>query len=186
MEGMIKGYSVRASAQFVLEDEGLRGRIPEDFLETVAAKTSTLKPGHWYPRAEVMTLWRAVADAGEGEAAAYDNLIRCGEFSANAAAGTFLKFLLKVLTPRMFARKLPDFWAHDHQGGRIEVERGEDKALTIWIKDIEGFDHVSAITTGFVGFALRATGLRNLTVRSPSWSLAQPGPRDAIVEVRWQ
>src|ERR1700722_8696935 len=121
MEGMIKGYSVRASAQFILEEEGLSDHMPAEFLQVVAAKTSTLKPGHWYPRAEVMTLWRAVAEAGDSEATAYDNLVRCGEFSANAAAGTFLKFLLKVLTPRMFARKLPDFWAHDHQGGHIEV-----------------------------------------------------------------
>jgi len=186
MEGMIKGYSVLASGQFITDDRALCQCVPEQTLDAIATHRSTIKPGEWYPRSEVLLLWRAIADAGGDEKGAYENLIRCGEFNANRAAGTFLKLLLKMLTPRTFAKKFSDFWAHDHRGGQVAVEQLDAKNLLIEIRDIAGFDHVAVISAGFIGFTLRATGLKSLTAHTSSWSRQKPGPEKVKIEVSWQ
>lgn len=184
MEGMIKGYLIVATGRFITGDAAVRERVPPEILEEIAKHEKSIKPNHWYPRPDIMVLWRAIA-AGSDEAAAYRDLVRCGDSIANYAAGTFLRLLLKMLTPRMFARKFPDLWAHDHQGGHIENDKIDDKSMTVTIKDIEGFDHASATAPGFISFALKAIGLQNVVTRSPNWSLKVPGPRDATIEVTW-
>jgi hypothetical protein len=184
MEGMVKGYLTVATGRFIAGDAELRGRVPPELLATIAEQETSIKPRQWYPRHDLMALWRAIA-AGSDDAAAYRDLVRCGESIANYATGTFLKLLLKVLTPAMFARKFPDLWKHDHDGGSIVNDTVTDNSLRVTIKDIEGFDHVSATAPGFISFALKSIGLKNVTTRSPNWSLATPGPRDAIVEVSW-
>ena len=185
MEGTIKGYCILSTGRFITEDASLRQRVSKEVLAEIARQQTTIKPKDWIPRPEIMVLWRGVADAAADDAGAYSDLIRCGESIAEHATGTFLKLLLKVLTPGMFARKFPDLWAHDHQGGRIENDEIQDKSMRITIKDIEGFDHVGAAAPGFICFALKAIGLKNIVTRSPNWSRATPGPRDAPLIVTW-
>lgn len=186
MEGMVKGYLILTSGKFISEDATLRARMPAEIHETIADHAATIKPREWYPRGGAILLWRAIAAAGDDEATVNDSLIRCGEYIANYATGTFLKLLLKLLTPRMFARKFPDLWAHDHDRGVAEVKSLDDTRMLIVFNDIEGFDHVSVTAQGFIRFALRASGLKSVSTRCPDWSLTTPGPREANVEVTWQ
>jgi hypothetical protein len=184
MEGMVKGYLTVATGRFITGDAALCARVPPELLVTIAEHEKSIKAQQWYTRHDVIVLWRAIA-AGSDEATAYSDLVRCGESIANYATSTFLKLLLKVLTPGMFARKFPDLWSHDHKGGRVEPDRIDDTGMRITIRDIEGFEHVSAVSAGFTTFALKSIGLKNVVTRSPNWSLTTPGPRDAVIEVSW-
>jgi hypothetical protein len=186
MGAMIRGYAVLASGRFILDDAAMRKAVPKDVLDLIAEQHGRLVTGVFYPLEEVLKLWRAIAKASSSEAKAYENLIRCGEFAAAAALGTFLKFMLKVLTPRMFAKQFPQFWAHDFRGGRIDIDKMEDNSMRIAVREIAGFEHMAPIAVGFVGFAIRATGLKNVVIDCKSWSMAKTDPDEVIVDVTWQ
>ena len=89
-----------------------------------------------------------------------------------------MKLLLKVLTPRMFARKFPDFWARDYRGGSVEVESIDDNRLVIILKGVDDLDHMGAIAAGFIGTTFEAIGVLGLQVLRPNWSLAGRSPGD--------
>src|SRR5262249_24608167 len=120
------------------------------------------------------------------EASSYNNIVMCGETIANQAINTFLKLLLKMLSPRMFANKFPEIWSHDHRGGYAEPGVLDGNAMIISIRHVEGFSHVGPIAVGFVGVALRAGGLKDLKMKDQTWSRAIPGPRDIRIEATWK
>jgi hypothetical protein len=186
MEGMVKGYLILVTGRMIDADERLRNRIPDEVLEEMRANAANIKDRAWRPRAEVIALWRAIAEANDDEASARSDLVRCGEAMGDYATGSFLKLLLRVLTPRMFASKFPDLWAHDHQGGSITVPKLEEKGMTIVVNDVEGFDHIAVTAMGLIHVALRAIGLKEVVIDCPSWSLANPGPREATLKVKWK
>jgi len=184
MEGMVKGYMIVATGRFIMGDAAIRARVSPALLDEIAKHEKTIKPSEWIGRPDQMVLWRAIA-AGSDDATAYGDLVRCGESIADYASGTFLRLLLKMLTPGLFARKFPDLWAHDHRGGFIENDKIDAKGMQITIKDIEGFDHIGGVAPGFIRFALTAIGLKNIVTRSPNWSMTTPAPRDATIVVSW-
>src|SRR5690348_12475897 len=111
---MIKGYIIQQTGRFIANDPTLSKRVPGSVLSSINA-SEALKPTGFYPRQEAVLLWRAIADTQPNEEAAYAELVRCGETVGAFAAGTFLKLLLKMLTPHMFANKFPDLYKRDHQ-----------------------------------------------------------------------
>ena len=186
MEPMIKGYIIQFTGRYMLENHELRGRLPQAIVSRAERNATALKPATWYPRQDVVDLWRAIAAAHPDEASARAALVACGTNIGTFAAGTFLKLLFKVLTPRMFANKFPDLWIRDSQGGYIEMGAVEDNSLKFMFKDMAGFDHISPISQGWVGFALTSLGLKQLQASCSPWSLAEPGPREIQFEAHWQ
>jgi len=185
MELMVKGYAIQATAEFLSSDPDLRGRLPDDFVKEAVRATSAMKATEWYGRSEAIDLYAAIARAYSSDAEAYAAFVRCGRATAGAAIKGYLKLLLKVLTPRMFASKFPDFWSRDHQSGHAEVGVIEDKRLVLRLRDVGGFDHIGPVSAGFIDFAMEAIGMKGVEVTCTPWSLATPGPNDVEIEVRW-
>ncbi|MFT3774321.1 MAG: hypothetical protein QM820_53860 [Minicystis sp.] len=181
---LTRGYTLPIAANFVLNDEKLKPQLtPEsiDYLQQVAAS----KPDVWVPREEVIRIWALVDKASPDEENAYANLVRGGEAVAQEAISTFLKLLLRVLSPKQFARKFPDIWAHEHKGGYVEAVVNEDKTMRIIIRDVGGFTYVGPVAVGFVGTALRALGLHDLKLRDTTWTRKDPAPNEVRLEISW-
>ncbi|APR84455.1 Hypothetical protein A7982_09804 [Minicystis rosea] len=181
---LTRGYTLPIAANFVLNDEKLSPLLkPEaiDHLKQLAAS----KPDPWVPRETVMHVWSLVDECSPDEETAYQNLVRGGEAVAQEAIGTFLKLLLRVLSPKQFARKFPDIWAHEHKGGFVEATVHDENAMLINIRDVEGFTYIGPVAVGFVGTALRALGLNDVKLRDVTWTRANPGPRDIRIEISW-
>jgi hypothetical protein len=183
METKIKGYCLLASAKFI---RGLGASVPAESLARVAAIESEATPTAFYPRPQACVLWGIVAAAGKTEEESYDLLVKCGKAISDYALTTYMRLLLKVLTPRMFARKFPDFWARDHQGGAIVVDTVEDHRLIILFKGVDDLDHIGAIAVGFIGTTFEAIGVPGLQVLRPNWSLAEASPETVRLELRWK
>lgn len=181
---MIRGYNVQHTARAIIGDEALKARIPAHTLEEIAI-IAKAKPETWHPRSEVIRLFEIIDAASPDEATLYANLVRCGEAAAHQALSTFLKLLLKVLSPKQFASKFPDVWSHDHQGGYAEPGVITGTRMLITIRNVEGFSHAGPSAVGFIGVALRASGLKNLQIKDLTWSRANPGPRDVKMEAVW-
>jgi hypothetical protein len=190
VEPMIRGYSVKQQLNFLETQyepalsEQLLNRIPADVRKTL----SDIKPAEWYPRRHSVELLRAIAShRGNDEQAVKDDLVRCGTFIATEASNTFLKILMKMLTPALFAKKIPDFWQRDQRGGHIEVGTSDANKgrMQLRLRDVEGFDHIAIISIGWMIFGMTAMGKTDVQVTQQGWSLQTPGPREVTYDLKW-
>src|SRR5262249_16908134 len=119
---------------------------------------STATAASWQPVEHVSELFHAVAKLGNGdEEKAREHLEKCGEYQAVAATTTFLKLVMKVLTPNMFAKKLPTLWSRDATGGTYAVDVAEDHIICR-LKDMEKFEHFAPTSVGYVRHSLKCMG----------------------------
>src|SRR6185369_5440707 len=116
----VRAYMVSSTATFIRETFGeaeLASMLKEVSPGARSAATS-LKPADWCAVAGLAELLRALAAKSNGNPEhARDTLIACGEFIAREATNTFLKIVIRMLTPSLFAKKLPDLWKRDCTGG---------------------------------------------------------------------
>jgi hypothetical protein len=187
---MIRGYSVKQQLNFLQTqyEPGVSERLLSQISGEIREGLTSVKPAEWYPRQYSVAILRAIAShRGTDESAVQDDLIRCGTFIATEASNTFLKILMKMLTPALFAKKIPDFWQRDQKGGHFEVDTSNTKEGQLRLKlcDVEGFDHIGVIGIGWMSFGLKAMGKDDVVVTQHGWSLGSPGPKDISYEVTW-
>ncbi len=186
---MIRGYSVKQQLNFLETQyepevsQRLLAQIPEDVRYGIAS----LKPAEWYPRRYSVHVLRAIASRNEGEKEVSDDLVRCGTFIATEATNTFLKLLMKILTPALFAKKIPEFWQRDQKGGHVEVDTSgaSSGSMKLKICDIEGFDHIGIVSMGWMKFGMKAMGKEDVVVTQEGWTLANPGPKEVSYDLKW-
>ncbi len=189
MEPMARGLVIKGFAAHMerrcsdAEREKVRGAISPD----VRAALENPVASKWYPRSYFVELNRAIAGLHTQEADVLESLSAAGRNMAEIATGTFMKLLLKMLTPSLFARKFSDFWAHDNRGGRIDVDASkvDEKRLDFWIRDVRGFDHVGPVGRGYIQFAMSAITGSDVDVKLEGWSLGRPGPDEVHYVVSW-
>ena len=111
--------------------------------------------------------------------------MECGKHAAREASNTFLRLLMKLLTPAMFAKKLPELWGRDCTGGRITDPKLHDRIVN-HLLDMNGFDHIAPVAVGYVLFALEAMGKTIVQSTLHGWSLWRPSASDSWFEVAWR
>lgn len=114
-------------------------------------------------------------------------LERCGEYIASHATGTFLRLLMKIFTPKLFAKQLPSIWTRDITKGRFEVDTTEvdEGRLIFRLKDIEGLDFVGPVAMGWIAFVMKAMNRPPQSMKLSGWSRAQPGPAEVEIDLRF-
>jgi hypothetical protein len=119
------------------------------------------------------------------DAKAREALFTCGKYIAREATNTFLRLLLKMLTPSLLVKKLPEVFRRDFTMGRVTSELN-GRTLTVHYYDVPGFQHCGATSPGFVATAFETMGktVENLTVHD--WSLAQPNVDGTWFELTWK
>lgn len=184
----VRGYTISASAAYLKEAVGVEEakRIIGGFTPETQKLVAELNPGLWYPANCLSEVLSSVAGLANGdEARTREMLVKCGSFMAREATNTFLRLLIRMLTPTLFSKKLPDLWRRDCTGGTLEVEVN-DQMLRCRALDTQGFLHAPCTVTGFITFALQTMGksVENTTIQG--WSLATPNPAEAVIEVVWK
>jgi len=147
----------------------------------------TVSPAIWYPIPLLAELNRALVQsvAGKDEVRARELLEGCGRYMGREASNTFLRLLMRLLTPTLFAKKLPDIWKRDFTGGRLDMDV-TDSRLICRIFDAQGHDHIGPISAGWIGFALKAMGKEIETTNIHKWSLAEPNANGVEIEFSWK
>lgn len=139
----------------------------------------------WCPVSVLSEVLSAVADQGNGdEARTRDVLIKCGQFMAHEATNTFLRLLMRMLTPSLFVKKIPDIWRRDCSHGTLIPVLGEQK-LTCRVLETDGFIHAPCTVAGFLSFALGSMGKSIQKTTVHGWSLNTPNPTEGQIEVVW-
>jgi len=184
----VRAYMAKSTALFMRDTFGEQelDRILFSVSPGARAAATSGKPADWCPAVEFSELLRALAAKSDGNSEhARVRLIACGEFIAREATNTFLKIAMKMLTPSLFAKKLPDIWKRDCSGGTFEVDAARDK-IAFRLSGMAGFDHVPCTAAGFVKFALGAMGKTVDQVQIQGWSLENPCADGARVELTWK
>jgi hypothetical protein len=147
-----------------------------------------VKHAAWYPRRHFIELNEAIASLHEGnETATRDALEAAGREISYIASNTFMRLLLKMLTPAQFAKKFPDFWNRDMRGGRCSADTRDlaSRRLYAGLHDVAGFTHVGPVAAGYIGFAMDAITGTRCTAQIEGWSLASPASSDIHYVVTW-
>jgi hypothetical protein len=184
----MRGYVPMSAATYLRNTAGEQtaARLLASMPAQARRSLETATQAGWCPAPDVAELFRVIASLGDGdEDRARNHLVECGKNAAREASNTFLRLLMKLLTPAMFAKKLPELWGRDCTGGKITVAVHEDRIVN-HLLDMQSFDHIAPVAIGYVMFALEAMG-KNITEHSlHGWSLAQPSAPDSWFEIRWR
>src|SRR5690606_9954882 len=118
----------------------MKAELPEPLRKLLPV----ISPAEWYPREHCVSLHRAIAGAGATAEAAYEGLVACGEYMATEATNTYLRLVMRLLTPALFCKKVPKFWQRDHSEGEFTVENVDVDArrIDMRLRGVAGFDHV--------------------------------------------
>lgn len=184
----MRGYSISSAVKYVQEVGGADGERALQSLSDAAKQTiRVLAPAQWYPISVLAELHRAMVTfmAKNDEERAKDVLMTCGKYMGREATNTFLRLLMKILTPTMLAKKFPDLWKRDFNGGRVELSVDE-KSLLCRYFDLPGFDHQSVVGAGFVIFTLESMGKSVEKVNLLDWSLDRSNADGAGFEIIWK
>jgi hypothetical protein len=188
-KAMIRGYSLKQTAKYLETkfDSDVRRRSFESLPPVLRSQINTLEPGEWYPRDYSTALFRAIAAAKNDEAGIYQDLVGCGEFIASEATNTFLKLMMRIMSPTLFAKKVPEFWKRDQKGGYFEadVSQADKSVIKMKLVDVEGYDHIGIVSIGWVQFGMTALGKKGVKVKQSGWTVDRPGPREVEYEVTW-
>jgi hypothetical protein len=188
MSTQIRGYSLRQTARYLETkfDPDTRKRVIDAMPAGSRSMLSSFDAAEWYPREHSSVLFRAIAAARGGEDA-YQDLVNCGEFIASEATNTFLRLLMRIMTPTLFAKKVPEFWKRDHRGGHFEVDvsRADDGRIGMKLVDVEDYDHIGIVSIGWIQFGMTALGKKGVTIKQDGWSLGSPRPKSVSYEVNW-
>ncbi|CAN5599612.1 hypothetical protein BH09MYX1_BH09MYX1_64270 [soil metagenome] len=186
---LTRGYVLAASLRYV--EVSYDEPVQKQFLGLLSRETREHAPYvdklKWYPVAQASDVFRAVVDLHDrDDLASRRALARLGMFLGEAATQSYLRLVSRFLTPALFARKLPEFWARDYVGGNLVVESLIDKkVIAFHHHGIEGFDYLSGVYGGFLEHCLKLVGVGNARVETEGFSLEKPGPDEALYTARW-
>jgi hypothetical protein len=187
-EVKVRGYIVAKSAAYLrtLVGDAEARRIFEGLSPGLSQALGEVKPAEWMPAAYSSEILRNIALLSKGnDDHARDELVKCGRYIANEATNTFLKLLMRVLTPNMFAKKLPSFWSRDATAGKYDVDVTEDK-IVCRLSDMDAFENIAPISVGYVSFALESMGKTIKQSNLHGWSLKNPAPSEMWFELYWE
>lgn len=180
----IRAYMLLNTLELFREDPefaGLLEKVNPDTLELAGR----LKMADWCPGPPFVELLDLIAQSANGdEKLAQERLIKQGLFVSRTASNTFLRLLMKMLTPAIFAKKLPEFWKRDCTLGRYEVEVDPPK-ITCHLMDMDGFNHIACTGAGFIINTFEGMGKKIQKTEIKGWSLEKPYVNGCSIELTW-
>jgi hypothetical protein len=186
----VRGYMVISPLTHLREAYGaedraaIEARIPDPIRRALEDVVDVA----WYPRAYTVAIQRAIAEHHrDTDGRVREALFELGHATAARALDTFLKLVIKVMTPEVFARKVPDVWARDHKGGTLTTDTSDvaNNHVVFRLVDVAGYDYIGAALPGFHTATLTALGCKDLRFES-DWTAENPGPATVTCEFYWK
>jgi len=184
-----RGYLIAHCATYLKDKAGkdewskIHSQFSPELRQSLA---SEIKHAGWYPVAQLNEISKHIAASlGKNQdEASRKQFYECGRYCAAEATNTFLKMFLKLLSPALFVKKLPDVFQRDFSQGRL-VANLNGNTLTCKYYDLTGFDHCPAYGPGFAAAALESMGKKINDVTLQDWSLSKPSVDGAGFTLIW-
>lgn len=167
-ERLVKGFNLEQTSAFIDHhySHDVREKIRTHLPLELEQRLSSVKSGGWYPLADLVALLEAMAQAADSHKTAEDNARLLGQFLSNAATSGFMRLLLKILTPTVFLKKVPDIWPRMFSFGQFESDPSgfpSGKAAMV-MRDVDGFDYVAPVSVGWIESVFSAMGYPDASV----------------------
>lgn len=188
-ESKTRGYSMTSAWAYVdaTYDSAVREKIVEQLSPEVRKALGTYKDIEFYPAVHFGDVLRGVGVVvGKDDAGAEKEIEACGGFIARQATNTFLRLIMRVLTPTLFAKKIPSLWSRDNTNGAFSVDfSGSDKGRLIFtLSNIADYPYVAPCAKGWIGFAMKTMGRTVDSMKLTGWSLANPSPNEVKIDLQ--
>lgn len=189
MDAATRGSSLVGLASFIEERYG-KDKLEEltkTFSPELQAALQDVKHAAWYPRKHFVELNEAIVSLCKDEDEAREALEAAGRRICHIATNTFMRLLLKMLTPAQFAKKFPDFWQRDMRGGYCSADTKDlsERRLYAGVHDVSDVPHVGPVAAGYIGFAMDSITGQSCNVEVQGWSLDNPAPEEVLYVVTW-
>jgi len=168
-------------------DADTREKIVRQLSPSVRDALGTYKEVEFYPANHWGEILHGIATVvGKTEEKAQQELQACGSFIALQATNTFLRLLMRVLTPTLFARKIPTLWSRDNTAGSFNVDLTnlDDGRLVFNLSDVSGYMHCGPCSMGWVSFAMKQMGRPTKSIKLSGWSLDNPAPKECSIDLQ--
>jgi hypothetical protein len=191
VDRQIKTYGLLATMEFIQKnyDEPTQKRILASTSSEVHSFLSAAKKAQMASPLYSSELWSGIVKEHPDKRLAREQLVKVGAHMGAYATNTYLKLLMRMLTVKMFAKKIPDFWTRDANFGRIEtgdLAEIETGSLTLHVREIENYPYFGPICQGWFHFSLESMGLRELKVEPQNWSMDNPDPGELTYRISWK
>lgn len=166
----MKAYNVFSAIEFLEE------RFPEKaeevkrkFSGRLHADLDRVGRFDFVPRAHLSEVTTAIADLEGDPDARFQLITELGGYIAHGATNTFLRLLMRMMTPQLFASRADAIWKKDNRGGYVEVDTSElaSGKLGMTFKEMDGFAYYRAICVGWMDFAFQRMGAKNVRISHP-------------------
>ncbi len=149
-------------------------------------------PIEWYPNDYVTRVFDGIiSSSGNDEKLVAQRLVGAGFALAEEGANRFMKYLFKVLTPKMFATKLPSLWTRHHDFGELTLDLAhiDENSFSY---NMTAYDGLHYIGIGWAEWAF-GEGMRKQNVHAshncPEGQIFGPYgkrcPEVVRIEVKW-
>lgn len=162
-----KGTNIANIAKFIDErySHSDRQKIHAALSDEVKSTLRAIDASEWYSVEIENSLHRAMGSVAESDEQAEQKRRELGQYLFDAALGTFMRLVLRVLTPAMFFKKTKDIWPRMFDFGSFEAEAvmESNKAIMI-MRGIQGLDYMADVSAGFIEQAVKTIGYANVDV----------------------
>jgi uncharacterized protein (TIGR02265 family) len=166
MERLVKGVHILPLHDFIAELRGeeRKAQIYDRMRQDTREMLKTVQRDEWRPMALVADINDAIYVSRNEPAEGYADMVAAGKVIADYAAGTYVRLLIKLMTPKILASKWPDIWRKSHNFGDMKCELETDRLLRMTLDDVRDYTHVGPSIVGFLTFSLNAMGLPDAQV----------------------
>ncbi len=163
-------------------DELLAG-VPAE----LRAELGHCKHAGWYPAEYFSALNEAVARVSDDPAKRVANLQGAGEHVATIAINSFMRLVLRMLTPSMFATKFPTFWRRDNTFGDVSISAvsADDGIVHVNMMGVSCVTHIVPVGSGYVKTILTHLLNRDVHPSFTEYTAENPAPDNAVLHLRW-
>lgn len=167
-ERQIKGANLAQIAAFIDQKFSHRDRekIHAQLSPELKSVLKAIDASAWYPVEYENAIEEAMATVAADRDEAERNARELGRHLFDQALGTFMRLVLRVLTPAMFLKKTSDIWPRMFSFGSFEADNSQlenGKAVMI-MRGVEGCPWMPAVSAGFIEQAMKAMGYGEVNV----------------------
>lgn len=183
-----RGYVLATTLKYCRE--GIHPSRRKKVLDRISAATvhtvETAQSSTWYTLEQEAEMLNAIAEASDGDAKiAEEDLIGSGVFAGAEATNTFLRLVMKVLTPALFAKKIPELYQRDNNKGNVRVDVLDEKFIGHFT-DTSGFPHLAPMSAGWMRFALTSMGKEITSTKISNWTVQSADVPEFTIEMTWK
>lgn len=118
---------------------------------------------------------------------------KIGVCISEGIANSFLKLLMRIMTPSLFAKKCAAIVGRDFRGfptggdPEVDFDLSKESAgeLLLTLKGVEQFKYLGGCGRGFIEFAFNYMGKKNLVIDEPNCADDEWAPSVIQLRVRW-